>query len=405
MKRVNLIVLGFILMMGLVSALDVGAPSNGGSGGGGASASGRSLYNTVNISLPANVVAGSEFFANFSFDYLDNHVNPDNSPLIIQLNFSSEDENYPVWRNDFEVSGRIERYALWGYIHTETVYFECDNSEVQVIDHPLDIQTVLAENGTFYCYNDLGDLQLEEHDEIYLDVVSNYAIYPGEYELTASMFYLTDERAPFVNITNKDLFDRYYRENDNVLVSATINDASGISGRWASAMINASNGSEEFFLVPQALLGGIYPFSQNTPVDISEDDYDLFVFSEDEYGNVGNDSVTLKIDRSAPEISLTSGIASINNRVLIGFVNVIDLKSGVNKSSVEYRFREMNGSNICPENGVGNWDCYDSGWIGMDYVEEDEYRFDFDSFEAGLNGEYWLQVRASDILGNTGVLE
>ena len=138
---------------------------------------------------------------------------------------------------------------------------------------------------------------------------------------------------------------------------------------------------------------------------IIEDDYDLFIFGEDENGNIGNDSVTLKIDRSAPEISLPVGIAEINSKWLIGFVDVVDEKSGVNQNSVEYRFREMDGSSVCPEDGIGSWDCYDSGWLKMEYVEEDLYRFDFDSLDAGLNGGYWLEVRASDVLGNMGVLE
>ncbi len=64
-------------------------------------------------------------------------------------------------------------------IHIGTVNFVCNNSENQVIEHPLDAQSVVAGNGTFYCYNGIGDLELEERDKVYLNVVSNQAIYPG----------------------------------------------------------------------------------------------------------------------------------------------------------------------------------------------------------------------------------
>ena len=364
------------------------------------------LYNLTGIDIPLDVVAGNTFGANFSFKYLDDFSNADNSPLIIQLNFSSNDSAYPVWRNDFAVSGRIEKYALWGYIHTDTIDFVCDNSEVQVIDHPLDIQTISGiGNGTFYCYDENADLQLEEYDEVFLDISSHYALYPGGYNLTASMFYLTDERAPFVNITNKNMFDLYYRENDNVVVRATIDDASGIAGRWSSAVINTSSGSETFFLVPQNILEGEYPFSQNTPKDIVEGDYELFVFAKDEYGNVGNDNVTLKIDRTAPEILLIEWEEEVHSGMMAIVANVTDEKAGVDNGSVEYRLREMDGSNICPEDGNGTWDCYNSGWLPLDLQLGNLFGTIVDTEEVDLSGEYWLQIRASDILGNMGVLE
>ena len=383
MKKLSLVLV--VLMIGLVGA-------------------NNSLYNVVGIDIPSNVIAGNEFVANFSFDYLDDHSNPESSPLIIQLNFSCNDSEYPVWRNDFVVSGHIKKSALWGFIPLPSVYFKCNNSENQVIEHPLDAQEVWADNGTFYCYNAEGDLELEERDKVYLDIISHQAIYPGTYNLTASMFYLTDGRAPFVNITNKDLFERYYRENDNVLVEATISDASGIAGRWASAVIDASDGSETFFLVPQDILGGIYPFSQNTPVDIVEGYYELFVFAEDEFGNVGNDNVTLKIDRTAPNISLIEWEDEVITGMMSIVANVTDEKAGVDNSSVEYRLREMNGTNICPEDGVGTWICYNSGWLPLNWTSGDLFEVEVNTTKLGLNGEYWLQIRASDILGNEGVL-
>lgn len=383
MKKLISILALAILLLGLVSAED------------------RTLYNPTGIDIPVSIIAGNTFGANFSFQYLDDFSNPDNSPLIIQLNFSSVDENYPVWRNDFKVSGRVEKYALWGYIHTGTVYFECNNSEIQIIEHPLDIQTVYSENGTFYCYDEDADLKLEEYDKVYLDITSHQALYPGAYNLIASMFYLTDERVPFVNITNKDLFDKYYRENDNVLVMATIDDASGISEKWASVTLS---GTEIFPVNYDHFENDEYYFSRNTPVDIVEDDYELFVFAKDEHNNTGNDSVTLKIDRIAPVITL---ISPLNNSVVSDIIplkmNVTDEKSGTDQSSVYYRLREIVSGQICPEIGVplGNYTCTRTDWINLPYNPSGLYEEDVNTTELNLtSGEYWLDVKAQDILGN-----
>jgi len=361
----------------------------------------RTLHDTTGIDVPLNIIAGNTFGANFSFKYLDDFSNPDNSPLIIQLNFSSDNESYPVWRNDFKVSGRVEKYALWGYVHTGTVYFECNNSETQVIEHPLDSQTVQADNGTFYCYDEDADLQLEEYDEVYLDVIPYYAIYPGKYNLTASMFYLTDERAPFVEIVNKNVFDLYYRENDNVEIVVTIEDGSEIIDKWGMAFL----GYEDLIFPFTHEDFGLYYFSKNTPVDIVEGDYPLFVFAKDKYNNTGNDSVTLKIDRTAPEIDLISpnNSSSVYGDILPINLSVVDVKAGLDVSLVKYRLREMDGTNICPETGTGTWDCYNSDWVNN--WELGNFSTEINVSELGISsGEYWLEISACDILDNCGVL-
>lgn len=364
----------------------------------------HSLSNVVNFSMPANVIAGSSFDAKFSFDYRFGGDNEDGSPLIIKLDIvSEENETYPVWKGDFRISGVIEKSWFFNML-SETVEFNCSEEYNQTIEHPLDAQNVTAPDGVFYCYNEEGDLRLEESDKVTLEIVSHHALYPGEYIFSASMFYLTDERAPFVNITNKGLFDLYYREVDNVLVRATIDDVSGISQWWSSVTLA---GVEIFPVTYDHFEGEEYYFSRNTPEDIVEDDYELFVFAEDEYGNEGNDSVILKIDRSAPEISLIqpngSSVYGKNDSLVIE-VGVSDVKAGVDMDSVEYRLREMNGSNICPDGGVilGNYSCYNSGWVAdwdSDFVVDINI-----SGSDFVSGSYWLEARACDILGNCGIL-
>lgn len=387
MNKLILILAMVFLMVGVVSAGE-----------------NRTLYGATNISIPSGVVAGSSFEASFSFDYLDNHVNPENSPLIVQLNFTSNDSAYPVWRNDFRVSGRVEKSALWGFIPLPTVYFECNNSETQTIEHPLDAQTVQADNGTFYCYNSAGDLELEERDLITLDIVSHQAIYPGSYNLSAQMFYLTDERAPFVNITNKNVFDLYYREIDNVEILATISDGSTIVDKWGEAFLGYENWTVPFI----EMASGDYRFSRDTPVDIVENDYKLFVFAKDEYNNTGNDSVTLKIDLTAPNISLiqpSSNSTYGENDSLVIKVGAVDIKAGLDNSTVMYRISEVVNGSFCPDSGVilGDYSCYNSGWVADWNLGDFETEINISGSDF-VSGSYWLEARACDMLGNCGVL-
>ena len=41
----------------------------------------------------------------------------------------------------------------------------------------------------------------------------------------------------------------------------------------------------------------------------------------------------------------------------------------------------------------------------MNFVSGDEYEMSVDSSNPVLNGEYWLEIRAADVLGNLGVFE
>ena len=356
----------------------------------------------INISI-GNVFAGGPFEASFSFNYFDAPENEDDSPLIIQLNITSDNGNYPVYKNEFWISGVAKRYTFFGLIPIKDVPFECDESAEQTINHPKDVAFVTAPNGTFYCYNEEGDLSINERDEISLTIRSHQAIYPGSYTLSAKLFYLTDERAPFVNITNKNVFDKYYREVDNVEILATIDDGSEIINKWGEAFLPS-----EIITFPFTHENsGIYHFSRNTPEDIAEGDYPLFVFAEDEYNNMGNDSTTLKIDRTGPNITAIQPTGSIYDEILPVELNVSDEKAGVNTLGVYYRLREMNGTSICPEDGIGTWDCYNSGWVNLELnLTTETYKTSINTTDVGMeSAEYWFEAKAEDILGNQGVLE
>jgi len=383
MKKLMIILAMMVLMIGVVSA-------------------DRVISDVTNITVPVGVVAGSPFEAEFSFSY-PYGGNVDGSPLIIQLNITSKNESYPVGKGEFVISGRVEKSWLGSGLFVKSVEFNCSEEYAQTIEHPQDAAFVVAPDGTFYCYNKEGDLQLEERDDVYLNIVSHYAIYPGEYELSTKMYYLEDERAPFVEILNVDAFDLYYRELDNIEVWVTIDDGSGIKDYpWGTIFANYD------ITVPFSHKTlGINYFTKVLPIDILEDDYDLFIFAEDEYNNSGNDSVTLKIDRTAPEIILiqpSSNSTYGENDSLIIEVGAVDVKAGLDSSSVMYRISEIVNGSFCPDSGeiFGNYSCYNSGWVAdWDSNFETELNINGSDF---VSGSYWLEAGACDILGNCGVL-
>lgn len=385
------IILGMILLVGIVTAANT-------------------LNNLEGITVPLSpTIAGNTFQANFSFDYLANGVNEDNSPLIIKLNITSENQiNYPVLKGDFNLNGIINKctWTILGIcVLPKQIAFTCSEIAPLTIVNPIDTTTINEiSNGTFYCYNAEGDLKLNEHDEVFLNITSHPALYPGQYTLTAEMFYLNDTTAPIVLILNKNDFEnKYYREIDNFNIQALVEEGGEISNVWGTVYLNEENIS----FYPYDDSEETYYFSQMTPSDIQEGDYELMIFAEDTSGNAGNDSTILKIDRTGPEITAIQPTGEIYSEIIPVELSVIDGKAGTNKESVYYRLREMDGSSICPEAGVGTWDCYNSGWVMIELnLTTETYKTEINTTEIGLeSGEYWFEAKAEDILGNIGFLE
>jgi len=387
--KILTIIFGIILLLGVVNA--------------------NNLSNVVGIDISSNAVAGDTFNANFSFDYLADGINEDNSPLIIKLNFTSNETSYPVWKGDFEIQGIIQTctWTIMGLcINPQQIDFTCSEEETQTIVNPLDTTTIQnVENGTFYCYNSEGDLKLNEHDEVFLNITSNPALYPTQYNLTAEMFYLTDTTNPIVQILNKNNFEKYYKTLNNIEVIANIADGRGIksaNGKIITATQNISLERTD----PE---GTNYTFTKIIPSDLAEGDYLVNITAEDNSGNIGSDNVTLKIDLTAPTIELVSPENdSIYDEIIPLKLKVTDEKAGVNESSVYYRLREIVNGVICPEYGVplGNYSCARTDWINIELNSTNLYEQDVNTTELGLNsGEYWLEVKANDLLNNGGNLE
>ncbi|MBU2576442.1 MAG: DUF4625 domain-containing protein [Nanoarchaeota archaeon] len=390
MKQKTLtIILGMIFLIGIVAAANT-------------------LSNLdVTINIPANVIAGDTFTADFSFDYYDNLENEDNSPLIIKLNLTSNDQiKYPVWKGDFEISGLIEKTAIWG-IWTKTVPFSCSEEETQIIINPIDTTTINnISNGTFYCYNADGDLKLNEHDEVFLYVTSHPALYPSQYTLTAEMFYLNDTTAPIVLILNEEYFDQYFRDGSYVDFEASITDGRGIQNYNSYIETPLYN----FSFAKELVSDSVYHFYQTLPGTIPEGDWVLNVTATDTSGNGASDNTIIKIDKTGPVITLVSpGDGEVVSEIIPLKINVTDGKSGTDQSSVYYRLREIVSGQICPEIGVplGNYTCTRTDWINLPYIlsTTELYGKDVNTTELNLtSGEYWLDVKAQDILGNENYL-
>jgi hypothetical protein len=351
-----------------------------------------------------NFIAGNSVRINFSYDFFrDRPQNPDNSPLILNIKFQSESEYYPVWREDFKVSGYIDRYLFWGLIKVKTEHFECNDDEIQTIKHPLGIEIIEnIPNGTFFCFDKDGKLDFSNfnaHDKVYLDVTSKPNIWPGQYNITAKMLYMTDDHPPIIIIKNKTYFEQYFRDGSYVEFQAEILD---INLEDYNAKILAN---QNISFSKEISDKNTYRFFQVLPYDIPEGYFDLIIWAKDAFGNSAYNKTKIKIDRTPPELSLISPLnTSIIGELLIINVSAQDEKSGLNESSIAYKLREMNGNNICPEYGIGSWNCYNSGWININkgdlgfYVAVNTTKFELKS------GEYWLEIKACDILNNCRTL-
>lgn len=372
----------------------------------------RAVNYTTNIAL-GNFVAGNTVVANFSYYYLTATNNADNSPLIIRLNLtSSNNVSYPVWKGDFVVSGYIERcrwdvgsFAGWCVFGSQTIPFNCSENYTQKITHPVGAQDVIAPNGTFYCYNSEGDLAMTTKDVVFLNLKSNPAIWPGKYNLSAELFYLTDTYPPVVAILNEnDFVNKYYKNYSDIEVVTNISDGSPVVEKWGTLFMSAQNTTIPF----SHSLNGLYYFTKSLG-EVAEGNYNLVIFAVDNSGNMGNDTVTLKIDNTAPNISV---ISPSNNSITPGnfslSVNVADVKSGVDNNSVVYRLREISNGAICPEIGIplGNFSCVRTDWINLPLASANVFTDNINTEKLNLtSGNYWLDVRASDVLGNTGYLK
>lgn len=385
-RKLMFLVLGLVLVSGVLAA--------------------NELTNVAGIDFGGNMVGGGEILANFSFDYeyLNSlkKDNEDRSEFILKLNFSSNDsENYPVWQGDFEVRGWIDKNWF-----SQDIEFNCSDAVGQQIVFEDGVEDLESQNGTFWCVSEKGELRIGEHDDVYLEIVPNIAIWPGSYNLSAEVYYLTDEYAPVVDILNDGYFDGYFGRNDKVDVWVNVSDRSDVVEVVGYAF--GVYGDGDNLLFGPSYNGGsqVYEFQEDTQSeDLKEGDYDLVFYAKDEAGNIGNDSAVLKIDLTGPEIDLVEPTGSAYSEVVPFKFNVTDEKAGVDYNSVKIRLRQyVDGFGLCPSTGgmVGGVDCVTTDWISLGHnVSSGLFELDLNVSEYGLNSsEYWIDAVAEDVLQN-----
>ncbi len=347
-------------------------------------------------------VAGSTTTANFSFDYHDYYGNKE-YPHILQINISSDNTQYPVWKGDFELNGFVRKYTFFKMFY-EDIELKCSEESSLTIDHPLGLNILNVPNGTFYCYNTTSETidNLDKYDEVYLTIKSHPALWPGQYDLSVGINYLEDTKEPIVNILNKEDFEnKYYRENDNFNIQVLVEEWGEISNVWGTVYLDEENIS----FYPYDDSGGTYYFSINTPLDIQEGDYNLTIFAEDTSGNIGNDSTKLRIDRTGPNIELVEPVGGIFSEIIPIKFNVTDDKTGVNNETVQARLREIKeGIGLCPETGgpINGTGCITTSWINLTLnLTSNLFEVDVNTTYHNLtSGSYWLEAKAEDILEN-----
>ena len=204
------IILGMILLIGIISA--AGTITN---------------INPLTLDIPS-FIAGDTTETTFSFDYEDDGFNNPDASLVLRANITSLNEDYPVWKKDFQLSGFIEQYSLFDLFLEKIFPLRCveDSAEFRVQQGLLYTETNIP-NGTFYCYdpnNYLDMLELGKRDKTTLFISSDPALYPGEYNVSVELMEMEpDNQGPVIELI-KPSEGQIFSENDPILIKLNITD-------------------------------------------------------------------------------------------------------------------------------------------------------------------------------------
>ncbi|MDH3353324.1 MAG: hypothetical protein OEL87_02660, partial [Nanoarchaeota archaeon] len=108
--------------------------------------------------------------------------------------FSSLEEDCPlpdcsVWKGDFLLNGYVEQSPLWNldFLAKKNALKCVEDSEIEFRSRNGLLYTENnVPDGIFYCYdpnNYLDMMELDNHDKVILNFSSDYALYPGKYNI------------------------------------------------------------------------------------------------------------------------------------------------------------------------------------------------------------------------------
>lgn len=171
-------------------------------------------------------VAGDTTETTFSFDYEDDGFNNPDASLVLRANITSLDEDYPVWKKDFQLSGLIEQYSLFDLFLEKIFPLKCveDSAEFRVQQGLLYTETNIPA-GTFYCYdpdNYLDMLELDRRDKTTLFISSDPALYPGEYGVSVELMEMEpDNQGPEIELVSPT--DGQLFSENNIIIPIKLN--------------------------------------------------------------------------------------------------------------------------------------------------------------------------------------
>ena len=223
--------------------------------------------NPIVLNIP-DFIAGDTTSTTFSFDYPDVSGNYNNAPLVARVNVTSLNPVYPVWKGDFNLFMYAEQYLLpGGFFRYNTIPMTCkENAPItfKAKDKP-DIQYTINEvlNGTFYCYNpNYYMLQLDSNDKVTLNISSNPALYPGQYNISIELLEMEpDDSPPEIELILEDFI---FGEDDTIPIKLSVTDiypikiveykitnpdlSSYYNSGWIEIQLNESSGFyEDYF--------------------------------------------------------------------------------------------------------------------------------------------------------------
>lgn len=179
-----------------------------------------------------NLHGGETGEIGFSFDFNERVENSPDSSLVLRFNISSLNEDYPVWKGDFDLDGLIVEETNFPFTQMPLPFFEetyplkcVNNYFAPKTERGILYEEEIVNNGTFYCYdpnNYLDMLKLDRSDFGVLEFTPHNMIYPGDYNFSLELMEVEkDFEPPFVEfLTEGD----YYNSEDDVMIKFNVSD-------------------------------------------------------------------------------------------------------------------------------------------------------------------------------------
>ena len=321
-------------------------------------------------------IAGDTTETTFSFDYeVDGFNNPDAS-LVLRVNISSLDLEYPLGEGEI----------VNGYWDEATQ--ECRSAP----DQPTGVPYVPGQIGTTLyqcCFNHAHQQVDCNNASILWEGFNKYPVWKGDFQLSGLI-----KQYSLLGLFLEKIFPLKCVED-----SAEFRVQQGL-------LYTETN-------IPA---GTFYCYDPDNYLDMLElnrrDEVTLSISSDPalypgEY-NVSVELMEMEPDNQGPKIELIepSGdeIFSEQNEIIPIKLNITDMYN-IDDSSVKYKIVSLG----VPSEGEGlNVDYYDSGWIyDISYNDTSKlYGAEFNMEGHGLteSGSYWLYAEAKDMLGHEGKL-